>query len=313
MDVGDRHEAPSIAVVGSMNIDLVAYAERAPGPGETVMGRRFEMGFGGKGANQAVMARLLGARVAMVGALGDDSYAEMTLENFVARGIETGGIARVPGSSGVAPIWVEPDGTNRIIVVPGANEALSAAQASDAIRALDTIDAVVGQFEVPQAATAGGFRAARDRGAITVLNPAPAAPIDPGLLAVTDWLVPNEVEFRVLAGTDATSEEALAAFAAATATRLVVTVGSQGAALVRTDGTVLRIPATPVEAIDSTGAGDAFVGAFAYALAIGLPETDAVRLGIACASDSVTRPGTQRSFPDAARAAALLATIRAGR
>ena len=313
MDVGDRHEAPSIAVVGSMNIDLIAYADRTPGPGETVMGRRFEMGFGGKGANQAVMARLLGARVAMIGALGDDSYAEMTLDNFAARGIETSGVARVPGSSGVAPIWVEPDGTNRIIVVPGSNDALTPDGAAAVIRSLDAVDVVVGQFEVPRAATAGGFRAAHERGSVTILNPAPAAPLDGALLAATDWLVPNEVEFRILAGVDATDDAALAAFARTTGTRLVVTLGAQGAALVATDGRVERIPAAPVEAIDSTGAGDAFVGAFAYAVAIGLGESDAVRLGIACASDSVTRPGTQRSFPDRARCATLLAAIQSGR
>ena len=116
---------PRIAVVGSLNIDLVAYTSRVPAAGETVIGDRFQMGFGGKGANQAVMAARLGARVSMVGALGDDVYAGMTLENLATQGVDAAGVARVAGSSGVAPIWVERDGTNRIIVVPGASGNIS--------------------------------------------------------------------------------------------------------------------------------------------------------------------------------------------
>ena len=302
---------PAIAVVGSMNIDLIAYAQRAPGPGETVMGDRFQSGFGGKGANQAVMARLLGADVAFVGALGDDAYAAMTLENFARVGVDTGGVMRVAGSSGVAPIWVEADGTNRIIVVSGANGLVTPEHAAAAIVAMARVDVVVGQLEIPQTVTAAGFAAARARGAVTVLNPAPAAPISMDLLAATDWLIANEVEFGILAGEPGEpSDGEMVAFAGRTRTRLVVTLGSRGAALVGIDGRVARVPAAPVTAIDTTGAGDAFVGAFAVGLALGLPEMGAVRLGIECASDSVTRPGTQASFPDAVRCAELLAAGR---
>jgi ribokinase len=310
--VGDGAR-PAVIVVGSMNIDLIAYAQRAPGPGETVMGDRFASGFGGKGANQAVMARLLGAEVAMVGALGDDLYATMTLDNFAARGVDAGGVLRVPGSSGVAPIWVEPDGTNRIIVVGGANELVTPEHAAAAVRAAARVDVVVGQFEIPQAATAAGFAAARARGATTVLNPAPAAAPAADLLALTDWLVPNEHEFALIAGVagDATDAD-LVAFAARTGTRLLVTLGARGAAIVGRDGAVSRLPAVEVTPVDTTGAGDAFVGAFAVGLALGLDELAAVRLGIACASDSVTRPGTQASFPDEAGCATLLAAVRAG-
>jgi ribokinase len=302
---------PAVVVVGSMNIDLIAYTQRAPGPGETVIGDRFHSGFGGKGANQAVMARLLGADVAFVGALGDDLYATMTLENFEELGVDASSVMRVPGSSGVAPIWVEADGTNRIIVVSGANDLVTPEHAAAAVGAADRVDVVVGQFEIPQAVTAAGFAAARARGAATILNPAPAAPISSDLLAVTDWLIPNEVEFRILAGTgEDLSDAALAAFAASTGTRLLVTLGSRGAALAGPDGRVTRVPAEPVAAVDTTGAGDAFVGAFAVGLAVGLDELGAVRLGIRCASDSVTRPGTQASFPDAERCAAILAEVR---
>jgi ribokinase len=308
-------ESPAVAVVGSMNIDLIAYTRRAPDPGETVIGERFQSGFGGKGANQAVMARLLGAEVSFVGALGDDLYATMTLENFARLGIDASGVMRVAGSSGVAPIWVEADGTNRIIVVAGANDLVTPEHAASAIAAPPRIDVAIGQLEIPQEVTAAAFAAARARGALTILNPAPAAPIHPALLAVTDWLIPNEVECGMLAGTGpaddpSESEARFAAFAAASGARLVVTLGSRGAALVNRDGLVRRIPAERVAAIDTTGAGDAFVGAFATGLALGLSEMDAVRLGVRCASDSVTRPGTQASFPEPEAAASILARIR---
>jgi ribokinase len=291
-----------------MNIDLVTYTRRAPGPGETVIGERFQSGFGGKGANQAVMARLLGAHVAFIGALGDDAYADMTLENFARVGVDASSVQRVAGSSGVAPIWVEADGTNRIIVVPGANDLVAPGHAAGAIRDMAGLDVCVGQFEIPQAVTAAAFVAARQRGATTILNPAPAAPISPDLLAATDWLIPNEIEFGILSGSPGEpSEASMTAFAERTGTRLVVTLGARGAALVETNGLVRQVAATAVAAIDTTGAGDAFVGAFAVGLASGLEEVAAIRLGIACASDSVTRPGTQASFPDGQRSAALLA------
>jgi ribokinase len=306
---------PAIAVVGSLNIDLIAYAQRVPGPGETVMGDRFAMGFGGKGANQAVMAARLGARVAMVGALGDDVYADMTFDNLARQGIDAAHVARVAGSSGVAPIWVEPDGTNRIIVVGGANDAVDPAVAAEAVRSMRRLDAVIGQLEIPQAVTTAAFRAARARGVVTILNPAPAAALDAALLAASDWLIPNETEFGILAGlaaVDPDDDAAFTTFAARTGCRLVVTLGSRGAAVVGAAGGVMRVPAERVQAIDTTGAGDAFVGAFGYGLAAGLDEPAAVRLGIACASDSVTRPGTQSSFATREAAAAIVARVIAG-
>lgn len=300
-------DQPRIAVVGSTMIDLIAYTSRVPDAGETIQGDGFQLGFGGKGANQAVMARRLGADVSIVNSLGDDVFGDMTVRNFEALGIDTTHLARVPGSSGVAPIWVEPDGTNRIVCVAGANDAMVADDAVAAIQALAPLDAVVGQFEIPQPVTAAAFAAARSLGIVTILNPAPAAATDPALLAVSDWVIPNEIEFAGLAGasTDATDTE-ITAFARATGSRIVVTLGSRGAALLGTDGVVHRIPALPVQAVDTTGAGDAFVGAFAYGLASGLDERGAVTLGVRCASDSVLRPGTQRSFPTPERARSLL-------
>lgn len=296
---GDREgrRQPRIVVVGSTMIDLMSYAARVPSRGETVIGDAFSMGFGGKGANQAVMASLLGARVAMVNRLGRDVFGPMTIENFVRFGVDATHVALVEGtSSGAAEVWVEPDGTNRIIVVPGANMSLTPDDAAAAVDELSPADVVLGQLEIRQDATAAGFRAARARGAITILNPAPAQPLDPELLAATDWLIPNEVELAMLTGGDGLADDDLARYAAISGRRLVVTLGEAGAALVRPDGGVLRLPVEPVTAIDTTGAGDAFVAGFAVALASGLDEVDAVRLGIACGSDSVTRRGTQSSY-----------------
>jgi ribokinase len=310
VEARQRPGPPSLVVVGSMNVDQIAYTSRVPGAGETVMGERYVMGFGGKGANQAVMARRLAAEVAFVGALGQDVLGDMTIENMTSQGIDTRHIARVPGSSGVAPIWVEPDGTNRIIVVAGANDLVDPGTAAEAVRSIERVDVVVGQLEIPQAATAAAFGAARDRGARTVLNPAPAAPLEAGLLAVTDWLIPNETEFAILAGRS-DGEGRFRAFARRTGTRLVVTLGREGALLVGEDGAYERVPAAPVTPVDTTGAGDAFVGAFAFGLAAGMPELEAVRLGVALASDSVTRPGTQASFATPEHAAELLGSILA--
>ncbi len=291
-------------------IDLVAYAPRIPGPGETLVGDRFVMGFGGKGANQAVMARLLGAEVAMVNCVGDDTYGDMARSNLAGFGIDVAHVHTVPGASGVAPIWVEPDGTNRIIIIPGANHRLSADQAVAAVSGPGTPRVVVGQFEIPQPVTAAAFAAARATGAVTILNPAPGAALDPALLAVTDWVIPNQVELAHLVPGPATSDDAtLLAARERLGCGLVVTLGGAGAALVDA-GRVHRIPAPAVTAVDTTGAGDAFVGAFAFGLATGMDTGAATRLGIACASDSVTRAGTQSSFPRGDRVQELLAASR---
>ena len=300
----------TVVVVGSTMTDMVAYVDRVPAAGETVVGARFVQGFGGKGANQAVMARRLGATVLMVNRVGDDALGEQTVANLRREGVDTSAVRRTPGtSSGVAPIWVEPDGTNRIIVVPGANDHLTADEARSAVESAAAVHVVVGQFEVPQEATAAGFAAARVRGAVTVLNPAPAADVSADLLAVTDWLVPNEVEFAHLArvvGLDATGTAdhvdagAVAAVAERTGLRMAVTLGARGAVVVEPGGGPVEVSAPTVDAVDTTGAGDAFVGAFAFALGSGMTAADAAALGCRCASSSVTRPGTQTSFPVAA-------------
>ncbi len=298
-----------ILVVGSTMMDLVAYTRRVPGPGETIVGESFQMGFGGKGANQAVMAALLGARVSIANSVGEDSYGQMTLDNLASFGIDVGHVHAVSGASGVAPIWVEPDGTNRIIIVPGANHGMTADQAVAAVRSQDDLSVVVGQLEIPQPVTAAAFRAAREEGATTVLNPAPAAALEPDLLSASDWLIPNEVEFGLLGGGDHACDSDLLAFADLTGCRLLVTLGEQGTALVGPDGSVSRFAADEVDPVDTTGAGDAFVGAFAVGMAADLGEAASIRLGTVCAGASVTRPGTQTSFPSSERCREILADI----
>lgn len=306
----DRAIDASLVVIGSTMIDLVVYTDRVPDAGETIVGQRFEFGFGGKGANQAVMARLLGADVTFINRLGDDANAALTRENLAAHGIPDAHVSTAPGvASGVAQIWVEPDGTNRIIIVPGANDELPAEEVERAVGASDA-PVVLAQLEVPQPVIAAGFGAARRRGATTLLNPAPAAPLSTDLLTVTDWLLPNETEFALLSdGGDPERDEDLRAFAERTGVRLIVTLGAAGVALLEEDGAVRRVPAPEVRAIDTTGAGDAFVGSFAAALAAGRDLAVAIEAGNRCAADSVTRPGTQKSFPAPDRAAALVRSI----
>jgi ribokinase len=297
---------PTIVVVGSCMIDMTSYLPRLPGPGETLLGGSFALGFGGKGANQAVMARRLGARVILVGCVGSDVFGELTLAHLKEERLDLGWLARTDATStGVAPIWVEPDGTNRIACVPGANDLVSPDRAATAIRQAAP-DVVIGQFEIPQATTLAAFAAARAVGALTVLNPAPAAIVDPELLATTDWLIPNESEFAQLTSGGTTDDDALRQAAADLPPRLVVTLGRAGAALVQNE-TVHRVVAPEVEAVDTTGAGDAFVGAFAVGLALDQPATAAMALAVDCATASVRRRGTQSAMPSFDEAAGLLA------
>lgn len=305
----DDPPRPAIWVVGSTMIDMVTYAARPPAAGETLVGDRFDLGFGGKGANQAVMCARLGAEVTMVNAVGDDPFGTMAIDNLRAEGVDVRHVAVVAGAStGAAPILVEPDGTNRILIVPGANARMEPAAVEAVVVGAIAFDVVVGQLEIDQRVTAAAFRVARGRGATTILNPAPAADLDPDLLAVTDWLVPNEIEFGHLARSlgvpdgPPTDPDVLRAVQRATGTRLVVTLGAAGAISLATDGSVIAVMPDPVTALDTTGAGDAFVGGLAVGLARGLGLEPAMRVACALASDSVQRHGTQKSFPTASEA-----------
>lgn len=314
MQVGEP-EAPKITVVGSTMIDMVSYVPRLPRPGETLAGTRFEIGFGGKGANQAVMARRLGASVRMIACVGADNFGDQTIANLGAEGIDCDDVYRVTGAhTGVAPISVEPDGTNRVVIIPGANHEMDPERVARAV-ARHPAQVVIGQLEIPQPVTLAAFRSSRDAGSVTVLNPAPAAEVAGDLLAVTDWLIPNETEFAALVASllqteaSAVTDPYLRALASRAQPQLLVTLGEAGAVMVSGGGLVVRRPAPPSPVVDTTGAGDAFVGAFAYGLARGLAPPDAMALALRCASFTVGRSGTQSSFPTAQECEQLLAPV----
>ena len=288
--------ASKICIVGSSNIDQIAYVDSTPSDGETVSGNEYKMGFGGKGANQAVMAGLMGAETYMITCLGDDVYADMTIDNYKKSGVNVDFIQRVSGSSGVAPIWVDSSGQNRIIVVSGANDLINGDDAIEAIKKIEDLEVIIGQFEIPLEVTEKVFQYAKANSITTILNPAPAKIPSQILLDSTDWFIPNEVEFETISGLNAFDDSNLIKYSNSIESNLIVTLGEEGAAYVNKEGSVIKIKAPEVNAIDTTGAGDAFVGAFSYGIASGYTTKDAIKIGVEKASDSVTRPGTQSSY-----------------
>ena len=284
-----------ICIVGSSNIDQIAYVDMTPHDGETVFGSKYQMGFGGKGANQAVMAGLMGAQTFMITCLGDDVYADMTIENYKNNGVNVDYIQRVKGSSGVAPIWVDKTGQNRIIVISGANDHINADKAIEDIDKISNLNYIIGQFEIPLEVTEKVFIHAKNKNIQTILNPAPAKIPSDNLLQVTDWFIPNEIEFETITGSSAFDDKNLLNYSNTIAGNLIVTLGDKGAAFI-SNNEVIKIEAPTVSAIDTTGAGDAFVGAFSAGLANGLTPIEAVKLGVDRASDSVTKTGTQSSY-----------------
>jgi len=285
---------PKICVVGSANIDQVSYVKRAPNDGETLFGESYQMGFGGKGANQAVMAGLLGAEVYVIACLGSDVYREMTIENFKNNNVITDYIQTVEGSSGVAPIWVDESGQNRIVVIPGANNLLDSSLAIESLEKIGKPDVLVGQFEIPMSVNEEVFSYAYKNGVQTVLNPAPANKPTDVLLENTSWFIPNEVEFEEIYG-EVFNENNLLLFAKDLKTNVVVTLGEKGCAYIKNNSVEIMNTDT-VKAIDTTGAGDAFVGAFSFALANKLDIEESLKLALQKATDSVTKKGTQSSY-----------------
>lgn len=292
-----------IAVVGSAMMDLTAYADVLPEPGQTLAGQLFTTGFGGKGANQAVMAAHCGAEVHFIGKLGKDVFGTAIADNFVKVGIQSKYVDKSETATGVAHIWVDSNGENRIIIIPGANHEIDMAKAVKAINSIKDLAVVVAQCEIKQEVTLAAFKAAKARGCITILNPAPYQEISIELLTLCDWIIPNETEFRELHGELLTSDEVLKSFRQGK--NSIVTLGSQGAVYISAEGQLTKVSAPKVTAVDTTGAGDAFVGTFAYSLASGKDPVTAITLGIKVASLSVTRKGAQSSYPDQAEIATL--------
>jgi ribokinase len=299
-----RESGPAVAVVGSLNLDLVVRAARLPGPGETVSGDDVFRNPGGKGANQAVAAARLGRRVAMVGCVGDDAAGRELLESLAGAEVDTERVRVVDGvPSGTAFITVGDDGENQIVVSPGANARLTAADVDDARPALEAAAVTLLQLEVPLEVVAA---AAATAGGRVVLNPAPVRDLPGGLLAGVDVLVPNRVELAQLAGArPPSSVEEAAELAGRLPTRaVVVTLGADGALVVE-DGRVTHVPAVPVRPVDTTAAGDAFCGGLADALAGGASLQEAARRAVRVAAAACLRPGAQASLPTPADLEAL--------
>ena len=292
-----------IAVVGSAMIDLTAYVKTIPVAGQTLEGDLFTTGFGGKGANQAVIAAHCGAEVHFVGKLGNDLFGDSIAENFDSLGIRSNFVDRSDTPNGVAHIWVDSNGENRIVIIPGANYEIESKRAVDAITSIKDLAVVVAQCEIRQEVTLAAFSAAKKRGCLTILNPAPYQPLSKALLELTDWIIPNETEFKELCGQLPTSDQSLSSFRPGK--NLIVTLGSEGAVLIGDDGAITRSPAPKTTAVDTTGAGDAFVGTFAFALASGKSSIEAMNLGIKVASMTVTRKGAQSSYPSQTEIATL--------
>lgn len=295
----------TIVVVGSVNVDLLAQVQRHPRPGETLHGTGGQMLPGGKGANQAVAAARLGARVAMVGAVGSDVQAEAALSALREAGVDLGHVAEIEGPTGLAIVTVAEDGENSIVVIAGANDAMDAGRVRAAAEAISAARIVVCQGEIPRdgiealpALVTGRF----------LHNPAPVMELDPAVLRASDPLVVNQHEAGLVLAQLAPDQEApedpeavVAALRAAGIPSAVLTLGADGS-LVADQAGVRRIPPAPVEAVDTTGSGDAFIGALALGLARGDDLATAARLASRVGAFAATGEGAQPSYPTAADA-----------
>ncbi|WP_426056460.1 ribokinase [Janthinobacterium sp. PSPC2-1] len=295
-----------IVVIGSINMDLVLRVPRMPLPGETLTGGAFRTIPGGKGANQAVAcARLSGKvagaqQVAMVGCVGDDAFGATLRAALVGDGIIDSHVTTLPGvASGIASILVDDNGQNSIVIAGGANDLLSPAHIDAAKELIEQADIVVLQLETPMATVVHAIKLARSLGKTVVLNPAPAASLPAGVLELVDYLIPNEIEAAMLAGVSPEGADVQALAAALQklgSDNVIITLGSKGvhAALYGGDFT---FPAEVVQAVDTTAAGDTFIGGFVAGLASGMDEAEAIQQGQRAAAWSVTKPGAQTSIP----------------
>lgn len=283
-----------IAVIGSVNMDLTARTERLPGKGETVSASDLRYVPGGKGANQAVAAARLGGDVTMFGCVGDDAFADRLIENLRQNGVDTAHIRRISGvSSGIAMITVaSPSGDNNIVVVPGANRCVTPAYVEDLRDAILEADILVLQNEIPPETVSYVIELGHQAGKTILYNPAPAAPLPECVVEKITYLTPNEHEAALLFPGDRPLSSLLEAYGG----KLIVTLGEQGAAAWE-NGELLHIPPRPAHVVDTTGAGDTFNGAFAFALAEGYGFRDALRFANVAASLSTEKPGAQGGMP----------------
>lgn len=309
-----NRRTPKVTVVGSLNIDLVCHATRRPDKGETLIGDAFDIFTGGKGFNQATAAARLGAEVTLVGSIGADPFGEILLAAIENEHINSRFVTRRTDiGTGVATIVVEPDGDNSIIVVPRANMALTTADIDAAAACIADADVLLLQLETPIAASEHAAAIAKRHGTTVVLNPAPAQPLPDSLLKYVDILTPNQSETELLSGMKVNSQEEAHRAAEVLRTRMmatenaaiVLTLGAQGA-LILTETTSEQVSALPVDPVDTTGAGDAFCGALATALASGETLRPAVEFANAAGAAAVTVVGATPSMPTRAKIERLL-------
>ena len=299
-----------IAVIGSSMVDLIAYTDEVPKAGETLVAKEFQMGCGGKGANQAVAAAMLGSEVTMMARVGDDAFADNTIANFQAYGVNTDHVEKVAGvSSGVAPIWVDKNSQNRILIIPGANMHLLPADIDNAADRLKACSMIILQLEIPLETVYYAIEFGNENNIPVILNPAPATTeLNLDYACRCDFFVPNETELEILTGMPVATEEQIHAAADTLLDKglknLIVTLGEKGALWLRGDETS-RVEAPVVDAVDTTGAGDAFIGCFAHSYAQDGDVEKAMALAVKYASHSVTGKGTQTSYASGEEFAAL--------
>ncbi|GAA1157888.1 ribokinase [Microbacterium oxydans] len=300
-----------VVIVGSVTADVTTFSGRLPARGETILGDEFTLMLGGKGANQAVAAGRSGARTSFVGCVGDDLFHDLVVDGLTAAGVDLAHLRTVPGPTGVAHIRVDSSAQNDIVMVPLANAALSAAQIDEALAALaPTTSVLLTQLETPSALTAHITARGREHGMTVILDPAPAAELDTEIWRSIDIVTPNETEATLISGievTDADSAERAGRwFLAQGVGAAVITLAGQGSCVVTAEGAAV-IPPFPVDAVDTTAAGDAYAGYLGAALASGSSLEDAVRLATAAGALTVTKQGASPSLPHRAEVEAFLA------
>ena len=302
-----------ITVIGSFNMDLVIEAPRFPAPGEAILGKNFRRACGGKGANQALAVARMGMHATMIGAVGQDAFGDEMLANLRAANVDIVTVARrsdVP--SGTAMIVLDANGQNQIVVANGANDTLSAADVERATDRIAASKALVVQLETPLETVRAGIEIAQDSGVLTIFNPAPFAPVPDDLLRRCDFIIPNEGEASKLTGVqiEATTDAAAAARQlrerAAFNADVLITLGGNGV-WIDSESFVGHVPGFAVEAVDTVGAGDTFIGAFAVRIVEGAAPQEAARFGCTAAAIAVTRRGAQTSIPTRAEVEQWLA------
>lgn len=299
-----------ILVVGSLNADLVVRTPRFPQPGETISGEDLQVIPGGKGANQAVAAARLGANVSLLGRVGKDNFGNFLLDNLKQNSVDTASIQRDDSSTGTAIIVVDADGQNSIVLSAGANGKVSVEDINDA--SFTNYQLLLLQLEIPIPTVLRAAQRAHESGTRVILNPAPAKILPEELISLADFIIPNETELSLLTGNDVKDmgsiEQAARTVLQRGTKNVIVTLGSKGALIVDKE-TSKHVDSFPVKVVDTTAAGDAFIGGFATALLQNKPLEESVRFGCACGALAVTKFGAQPSLPTKEEVASLLSAL----